>query len=229
MGSETRVAWSVVIPVKVLARAKSRLAGLAAADREAVALAMAADTVEAALACRAVGDVVVVSDDAAIRTEAEALGAEVIADRPKAGLNEALSAGAEHASARWPGRGLAALTADLPALSATELGAALTAASAVTQAFVADAAGSGTTLYTAMPGAAFVPRFGPQSRMRHRQAGAVELNLPGIAGLRRDVDTLADLHSAALIGLGSRTRSARESIRPGSARSDRDPAGSQTA
>jgi len=229
MGSETRVAWSVVIPVKVLAQAKSRLAGLAAADREAVALAMAADTVEAALACQAVDDVVVVSDDVAIRTEAEALGAEVIADRPKAGLNEALSAGAEHAEARWPGRGLAALTADLPALSATELGAALAAASAVRHAFVADAAGSGTTLYTAMPGAAFVPRFGPQSRMRHRQAGAVELKLPGIPGLRRDVDTLADLHSAASIRLGSRTRSARESIKPGSVGSDRDPSGSQTA
>jgi len=229
MGSETRVVWSVVIPVKLLARAKSRLAGLAAADRQAIALAMAADTVAAALACEAVADVVVVSDDAAIRTEAEALGAEVIADLPKAGLNEALSAGAEHAAARWPGRGLAALTADLPALSATELEAALTAASGVTQAFVADAAGSGTTLYTAMPGAAFVPRFGPQSRMRHRRAGAVELNLPGIPGLRRDVDTLADLHSAALIRLGSRTRSARESIRPRSVSSDRDRAGSQSA
>jgi len=215
MGTNTPLAWSVVIPVKLLARAKSRLADLADADREAVALAMAADTVAAAMACQVVADVVVVSDDAAIGTEARALGAEVIADRPGAGLNQALSAGAEHAAARWPGRGLAALTADLPALSAAELAAALAAASAVTQAFVADAAGSGTTLYTAVPGAEFRPRFGPQSRMRHRQAGAVELDLAGIPGLRRDVDTLADLHSAALIGLGSRTRSARESIGSG--------------
>jgi 2-phospho-L-lactate guanylyltransferase len=153
-----------------------------------------------------------VSDDSDIRTEAEALGAEVIADLPNAGLNEALLAGAQHAAARWPGRGLAALTADLPALSAAELAAALTAATAVRQAFVADATGSGTTLYTAMPGAAFRPRFGPQSRLRHRQAGAVELDLPGIPGLRRDVDTLADLRTAATIGLGSRTRSVRESI-----------------
>ena len=215
MGTNTPLAWSVVIPVKLLARAKSRLADLADADREAVALAMAADTVAAAMACQVVADVVVVSDDAAIGTEARALGAEVIADRPSAGLNQALSAGAEHAAARWPGRGLAALTADLPALSAAELAVALAAASAVTQAFVADTAGSGTTLYTAMPGTPFSPRFGSRSRMRHRQAGAVELDLPGIPGLRRDVDTLADLHIAALIGLGSRTRSARESIRSG--------------
>lgn len=213
MGTDSPLIWSVVIPVKVLAQAKSRLSDLADGDREAMALAMAADTVSAAVACSAVAGVVVVSDDPAVRTEAEAAGAEVIADLPGAGLNQALAAGAEHAAARWSGRGLAALTADLPALSAGELQAALTAASAVNQAFVADAAGSGTTLYAARPGAPFRPRFGPQSRMRHRQAGAVELNLPSIPGLRRDVDTLADLREAEQLGLGARTLSVRESIR----------------
>jgi len=217
MGTDTPLTWSVVIPVKVLALAKSRLAGLADTDRAAVALAMAVDTVAAAVACPAVGDVIVVSDDPAVRTEVEALGAQVIADRPGAGLNRALAAGAEHAAGRWPGRGLAALTADLPALSARELTAALAAATAVTQAFVADAAGSGTTLYTAMPGVAFSPRFGPQSRLRHHEAGAVELDLPDIPGLRRDVDTLADLGQAAQIGLGRNTLSVRELITSGPA------------
>ena len=82
MGTDIPLIWSVVIPVKVLARAKSRLAGLTAGEREAVALAMAADTVAAALACPLVGTVVVVTDDAAVRAEAGALGADVIADRP---------------------------------------------------------------------------------------------------------------------------------------------------
>jgi 2-phospho-L-lactate guanylyltransferase len=165
------------------------------------------------VACPRVGGVVVVSDDPDVRTETEALGATVIADLPGAGLNEALTAGAEHAAASWSGRGLAALTADLPALSAGELAVALTAASGVNHAFVADAAGSGTTLYTAMPGAPFLPRFGPRSRLRHREAGAVELELAGVPGLRRDVDTLADLCQAARIGLGARTLSVRESIK----------------
>ena len=213
MGTDNPLTWSVVIPVKLLALAKSRLSGLADADRRAMALAMAADTVTAAVACPRVGGVVVVSDDPDVRTETEALGATVIADLPGAGLNEALIAGAEHAAARWPGRGLAALTADLPALSAGELAVALTAASGVNHAFVADAAGSGTTLYTAMPGASFLPRFGPRSRLRHREAGAVELELAGVPGLRRDVDTLADLCQAARIGLGARTLSVRESIK----------------
>jgi 2-phospho-L-lactate guanylyltransferase len=206
------VSWIVVIPVKLLALAKSRLSDLADADRRAMALAMAADTVTAAVACPPVGDVIVVSDDPDVRAEAEAAGATVIADRPAAGLNQALAAGAEHAAAHWSGRGLAALTADLPALSAAELAVALTAASQLNQAFVADAAGSGTTLYTAMPGAPFRPLFGPRSRLRHREAGAVELDLAGIPGLRRDVDTLADLCHAARIGLGARTSSVRESI-----------------
>ncbi len=206
------VPWTVVIPVKLLVLAKSRLSDLADDDRKAVALAMAADTVTAAVACPPVGDVIVVSDDPDVRTEAEAAGATVIADLPAAGLNEALTAGAEHAAATWSGRGVAALTADLPALSAAELAVALTAAAGVHHAFVADAAGSGTTLYTAMPGVAFEPRFGPGSRRRHREAGAVELDLPGLPGLRRDVDTLADLCQAAQIGLGARTLSVRESI-----------------
>jgi 2-phospho-L-lactate/phosphoenolpyruvate guanylyltransferase len=212
MGTVSPVIWTVVIPVKVLALAKSRLSGLTGTEREAMALAMAGDTVSAAVACPAVGDVVVISDDPAVRTEAEAAGARVIADYQRAGLNQALAAGARHAASSWPGRGMAALTADLPALSAGQLDAALTAAAAVTQAFVADAAGSGTTLYTARPGAVFRPLFGPRSRVRHRQAGAVELDLPGIEGLKRDVDTLADLREAEQIGLGARTLSIRESI-----------------
>jgi 2-phospho-L-lactate/phosphoenolpyruvate guanylyltransferase len=217
MGTDIPLIWSVVIPVKVLARAKSRLAGLAAGERAAVALAMAADTVASAVASPLVGTVVVVSDDAAVRAEAGALGAEVIPDTAGLGLNEALAAGALHAAARWPERGVAALTADLPALSPGELTAALTAAARSDQAFVPDAAGLGTTLYTARPEVAFRPLFGPQSRTRHRLAGAFELDLPNIPGLRRDVDTLADLGAAERIGLGPRSLAMRETMRRRSA------------
>jgi 2-phospho-L-lactate/phosphoenolpyruvate guanylyltransferase len=205
MAPDTPLTWSVLVPVKLLAQAKSRLADLPDTDRRALALAMAVDTVAAAVACPLVGAVVVVSSDSAVAAEVTVLGAEVVADTPGAGLNRVLRAGAEHALARWPGYGLAALLADLPALSSGDLTVALTMASAVPQAFVADAAGSGTTLYTARPGTDFSPRFGPRSRALHRQAGATELNPPRIAGLRQDVDTLDDLRSAAAIGLGRRS------------------------
>jgi 2-phospho-L-lactate guanylyltransferase len=97
------------------------------------------------------------------------------------------------------------MAADLPALDPAELGRALAAAAQAGQAFVPDAAGTGTTLYTAAPGVAFRPRFGPESRAAHLSAGAVELRIAGTDGLRRDVDTVADLRDAARIGLGPRT------------------------
>jgi 2-phospho-L-lactate/phosphoenolpyruvate guanylyltransferase len=197
--------WSLVIPVKVLARAKSRLTGLAGARRPELALALAADTVAAAVGCPEVAAVIVVSDDPAAAAELAGLGAHVVPDEPDRGLNPALVHGAAVASALRPAAATGALAADLPALRPDELSRALRAAAGWPEAFVADAAGSGTTLYTAAPGSRFQPRFGPESRRRHRSAGVAELDLTDIPGLRRDVDTAADLSSAAGLGLGPRT------------------------
>jgi 2-phospho-L-lactate guanylyltransferase len=197
--------WSMVVPVKVLARAKSRLAVLAGPHRPELALAMAADTVAAALACPEVARVIAVTDDPQAAQELGALGALVTSDEPGQGLNPALRHGAAIAAARWPGSGIAALAADLPALRPAELGVGLRAAGRWEHAFVPDASGSGTTLYAARPGARFRPRFGPRSAQQHRAAGAAELILPGLAGLRQDVDRPRDLRAAAALGVGPRT------------------------
>jgi 2-phospho-L-lactate/phosphoenolpyruvate guanylyltransferase len=193
--------WSVVMPVKVLDQAKSRLAGLAGPRRGELALALACDTVTAVLECDEAARVIVVTDDQVAAVTLGGLGALVVPDEPRDGLNAALRHGAAHA-ARWPGSGTAALSADLPALRSAELGRALRSAGAWPTAFVADAAGDGTTLYTAAPGAAFRPAFGLASRARHAAGGAAELALDGIPGLRRDVDTPSDLRGAAVLGLG---------------------------
>ncbi len=197
--------WSVVIPVKVLARAKSRLARLGAGHRVGLALAMAADTVTAALACEQAAHVVVVTDDQVAAGALAAQGATVVPDEPGDGLNAALRHGAVQVAKRWPGGGIAALSADLPAVRPAEIARALSAAAAWPTAFVADAPGDGTTLYTARPGAGFEPSFGRASRARHAAGGARELALDGIDGLRRDVDTPEDLYAAATIGLGRNT------------------------
>jgi 2-phospho-L-lactate guanylyltransferase len=197
--------WSLVVPVKVLAQAKSRLIGLAGPRRAQLALAMAADTVRAALAAPPVAAVIVVTDDAAVGAELGGLGAVVIADEPAAGLNPALVFGAGYYDERWPGRGRAAMAGDLPALRPAELALALSAAAGLGEAFVPDAAGSGTTLYAAAPGVAFRPGFGPGSRDRHLAAGAAEIVLPQLRGLRQDVDTREDLELASGLGLGPRT------------------------
>jgi 2-phospho-L-lactate guanylyltransferase len=195
--------WSVVIPVKVLARAKSRLAGLAGPRRGELALALACDTVTAVLGCDEAARVIVITDDQVAAVALTGLGALVVPDEPRDGLNAALRHGAAHAAAWWPGSGTAALSADLPALRPAELGRALRAAQAWPTAFVADAAGDGTTLYTVAPGTAFRPAFGLASRARHAAGGAAELALDGLPGLRRDVDTPSDLRGAVALGLGA--------------------------
>ena len=199
------VRWSVLLPVKVLAQAKSRLAELAGPRRGELALALACDTVSAVLQTAQVARVVVITDDQVAAAALRELGALVIPDEPRDGLNAALRHGAAFAAARWPGCGTAALSADLPALRPAELMRALHAAAAWPTAFVADAAGDGTTLYTAAPGAAFRPGFGLASRARHAADGAAELELADRPGLRRDVDTPADLRGAAALGLGLHT------------------------
>jgi len=216
--------WSLVIPVKLLAQAKSRLAGLTGAARAELALAMAADTIAAAAAAESVAAVLVVTDDPVVSGIATGLGSLVLPDRPAAGLNGALAYGAAYAQARWPERGRAGLAGDLPAAQPDELTAALAAAARLGAAFVPDADGTGTVLYAAAPGVEFRPQFGPDSRNRHLAVGAVEIG-PGeissgeigqaeidatarqaaLAGLRRDVDTLDNLRQAAAIGLGART------------------------
>jgi len=199
------VRWSVLLPVKVLAQAKSRLAELAGPRRGELALALACDTVTAVLGCEAAARAVVITDDPVAAATLTHLGALVIPDQPRDGLNAALRHGAAFAAARWPGCGTAALSADLPALRPAELARALDAAAAWPTAFVADAAGDGTTLYTAAPGAAFRPAFGLASRARHAAGGATELEPGDVPGLRRDVDTPADLRGAAALGLGPYT------------------------
>jgi 2-phospho-L-lactate/phosphoenolpyruvate guanylyltransferase len=202
------VMWTVVIPVKVLARAKSRLEVLAGPRRGELALAMAADTVLAVLDCPEVARVLVVTNDEVTGPELASLGVSVASDEPDGGLNAALGHGASIAAKNWPGTGTAALSADLPALRPSELSRALRAASALPShraAFVADEQDVGTTLYAAPPGARFRPMFGGASRRRHAASGASELLLDGIPGLRRDVDTPADLRAAVILGVGTRT------------------------
>ncbi|MCA1217936.1 MULTISPECIES: 2-phospho-L-lactate guanylyltransferase [unclassified Streptomyces] len=193
----------MVVPLKPLGRAKSRLAPAAdASQRPRLALAFAQDTVAAALAAESVRNVVVVTDDPGAGAALAALGARVVPDSPAAGLNAALAHGARAAGAARPGGRVAALNADLPALRPAELARVLRHAAAFPRAFLTDAAGIGTTLLTAGPGMELRPAFGGPSRLRHRAGGAVEIPLSGVDSVRQDVDTASDLRTAAALGLG---------------------------
>jgi 2-phospho-L-lactate guanylyltransferase len=202
-----RLTWTLVMPVKPLARAKSRLSGPAGPHRERLALAIAIDTVSAVLRSSRVQGVVVVTDDPVAAPELAALGALIVPDEPDSGLNPALVHGVAEARRLVPASAVGALSADLPSLRPAELDRVLDAASAAPNAFLPDAAGIGTTLYTARPEAGFSPAFGLDSRTRHREGGARELALDDVPSIRRDVDTIEDLRAALDLGVGPHTAS----------------------
>ena len=82
MTDSARFSWTVLLPVKVLARAKSRLAALAGDRRGELALALASDTVCAVLACEEVARVIVVTSDPVAGPLLATLGAVVVPDEP---------------------------------------------------------------------------------------------------------------------------------------------------
>jgi 2-phospho-L-lactate guanylyltransferase len=201
--------WSLVIPVKRLSAAKTRLAPLPTGRRADLALAFVHDCVAAALAAPQVGQVLVVTaDDAAARGLA-GLGARIAAEPEAADgadrLNAAIVFGAGRSRSERPDLRVGALTGDLPSLRTEELGAVLQLAAAIEgRSFVPDAAGSGTTLLLGAADGTLDPRFGPESRARHAHSGAAELFGVG-RSVRQDVDTLADLETALGLGVGVHT------------------------
>jgi 2-phospho-L-lactate/phosphoenolpyruvate guanylyltransferase len=205
----------LVVPVKPLAKAKSRLRGAADGGigepraHARLAMALLRDTIDAVRAAPAVRHLLVVSSDPVVAAELGVFGIDVAPDGPVPGLNQAYERGAALLREQDPAAAVGALQADLPALRPDELdeavGAALALfASGARRAFVADAEGTGTTFLLAAPGTALDPRFGTGSADAHERSGAHPLT-GSWPGLRRDVDTAADLREAAALGLGEHT------------------------
>ena len=197
--------WTVIVPVKGTALAKSRL-GLADPDRAALALAFAIDTVSATLAADRVERVVVVTASDAVANRMSELGAIAVRETSTAGLNPAIIDGLEVARVEAPDAPVAVLLGDLPALDPADLDAVLDRALEHSRAMVADAAGVGTVLVTALQGIPHHPKFGGASRAAHLAAGYVELDVDAARGLRHDIDTLDDLAAVTSEALGRATR-----------------------
>ncbi len=200
MSNGATAAWTVVLPVKRLPVAKTRV-DLPAVDRKSLALAMAVDTVGAALASRLVERVLVITDDEDATAAVVAAGAEVVPDQPNSGLNAALEFGLDFAVREGAGA-VATLSADLPALRPESLSLL---ARIDDVAVVGDAAGSGTTLLGMRGGHRLPLSFGPGSRERHVEHGAADLTGAADPRLRLDVDTVGDLLRAVDLGVGPAT------------------------
>jgi 2-phospho-L-lactate guanylyltransferase len=200
--------WQVVVPVKRLDGAKSRLSTRPAGQRRDLALAFALDTVAAALTAPGVAAVHIVTDDGIVADALREVGAQVIHDASGGGLNAALLHAELELRREVSASAIVALAGDLPALRPDQLGRALALASAHDRSFVPDAAGTGTTLLAVLGGVALDPRFGDRSCAAHAASGAVRLDPAAAAGLRRDVDTEVDLWDAVRLGVGPATAAA---------------------
>lgn len=219
----------VLIAVKDLSGAKSRLSdAFSATDRTRLVLAMLSDTVAAAGRVSVVESVTVVTPDPAVVATATHIGARVFPEPadaaallPNARLNHAF-ASAAHAlgqQQRDQGRGVVssrydiiALQADLPALRTAELEQAYAVARRGTRSVVVDHLGSGTAALIVKGSAErLAPMFGPDSARRHTLSGAHRISGEW-PGLRLDVDTLDDVHSAHRLGVGPATAAVLESL-----------------
>ncbi|MBS1692964.1 MAG: 2-phospho-L-lactate guanylyltransferase [Actinobacteria bacterium] len=202
-GPATDTGVSLVIAVKRLAAAKTRLAPIfTAPTREAVVLAMLVDTISVAAA---VAPVTVVTPDDVAADAASALGARVIADPTPQGhrnpLNNAIASA--EAALRGESANIVVLQGDLPALQPQELTEAIAAARTYRRSFVGDRHGTGTSALFAF-GVPLDPHFGADSAQRHRHSGAIELT-GAWPGLRCDIDTPDDLMVARRLGVGPAT------------------------
>jgi 2-phospho-L-lactate guanylyltransferase len=198
-------AVDLVVPVKRLDQAKSRLRGAMSdpAGHVALVLALLQDTVTAAGQTPGVRQVLVVCEDDRVPAALRTTGVTCVDQRGLAGLNEALDYGASLLRGRDRHAVVAAMQADLPALRPADLTTAL-AEAAGRRAFCADRVGTGTTLLLSAPGQPLDPRFGAGSATAHLVSGAVPIGAP-VTSLRCDVDTEADLAVACALGLGRRT------------------------
>lgn len=214
----TGAEWAVLIPVKPIAHAKSRLhveggGGVGdggASDHADLVRAIVCDTIEAVDATPGVAQVFVVTADREFAMTLRSLfpgvwgtRLRVVREDRARGIDAALAQ-----AARPLGRRTfrASLPADLAALHPAELAAALSEAVRWPRAVVPDADGTGTTLLTAAAGVAWRSAYGPDSFDRHLRLGARALEVSPDSGLRRDLDTRA--HLAAAPGLGPRTAAA---------------------
>jgi 2-phospho-L-lactate guanylyltransferase len=198
MSSSAEHDWTIVIPVKGTAGAKSRLG----ASFE-LAMAIALDTVAVAVE---VAPVIVVTPSA-VAARFEEIGAVVEIDQGN-GLAGAIAVGLAAASvgAGETGGPVAVMLGDLPALTADELREVFVMSESFPLAFVADAEGIGSSIVLAHSAASHRPAFGADSRAAHLRAGYVELPIPPGSGLRRDIDTAEQLASLPPERLGPRTR-----------------------
>jgi len=207
--------WTAIIPVKSSEFAKSRIR-LPAPERRTLADAFARDVMAAVGASKLVGTTVVVTGRDDFPGPTDDRSVVVLQDSPirtSDGLNAAIEIGRIWALSHHPERPVVVVPADLPCLTTNVLDATLRRLGGVSRAFTPDARGSGTTLLSASAPDLLCSAYGPDSRHHHTLLESTVFEDVD-RRVRHDVDTLRDLAGAVQIGVGSRTKSALDRVRP---------------
>jgi 2-phospho-L-lactate guanylyltransferase len=206
--------WAVV-PVKTLAQAKTRLAGvLTPEERAALCQAMLADVLHALRGAASLQRVVVVTADTLLATQASAQGAEVFPEERlgqpmPVGQNVALEAASAYCQVQGA-RALLVVSADVPLLRSETVDALICQGmrgDSVSQLVLAPSSeGTGTNALFQRPPRTLPFLFGPESLQQHQQAArerGIQTTLFEAQELALDIDTPADLH--ALLRLPTQT------------------------
>jgi 2-phospho-L-lactate guanylyltransferase len=189
--------WAIV-PVKTLADAKQRLAGVLPLEtRRRLMLVMLRDVLATLGRVERLGPVLVVTPDAEVAELAQRCKARVLREGQARGHSAAAMAGFIHARVNGAVQALT-LPADAPCVTPAEVACLLDAAAPVSPRVVLAPSHDrdGTNAVLASPPDVFPPSFGPGSFARHlanAEARRLECHVVELAGLARDVDEPRDL------------------------------------
>ncbi|GAA5117606.1 2-phospho-L-lactate guanylyltransferase [Haloechinothrix salitolerans] len=197
--------WSIVLPVKSWASAKSRMLGLGFAERITLVQALAEDTLRTIAEMPEVGRCFVVAPPDVLADLERRVGKRRFREvEDHAGgvgpdpLNSAFRQGCR-AALREGYHQVAMVVGDVPGLTAAGLRDFLRAVPERLSAMMRDSPGSGTTILASRLGDSLHPEFGPGSAERHAAAGAVDLTPRCDPSLSHDVDTMWDLWTARVV------------------------------
>ena len=198
--------WAV-IPIKPLDQAKSRLAGaLAPEERASLVLRLLERTLGVLRQVPAIGEIVVVTGDAAVAAWASRVGTRVLSDPRESELNRELASAARLAQANGADAVLV-LHADLPRVTAADVEVMAASAGAAPIVVVApDRHRRGTNALLCAPPGLIEYRFGPDSFAQHcaqAQAVGASLEIRTTPGLAQDLDLPEDLELLRADALGS--------------------------
>jgi len=212
-GLRVGVVRAILIPVKDLARAKQRLAGMLPQDaRTRLARAMLEDVFQSVAAVRSASTVFVVSSDAGALAAARARAWECLPETSQQSESHSVDSASRICAARGV-TALLRLPIDIPLVRSDDVEAVLAACPAAPGVvFVPSRSGDGTNALLRTPPDLFPSHFGPDSLRKHMEEArqcAADVRILGNPRLELDVDDEDDLRAlAAHAELGGHTAAA---------------------